>query len=578
MPNKKLVILCCDSNERSEIDAFISRKRFKANEENPGSGDDLDVHIIYPADVFEDNYMTYGEHQTPTEDEKEILHSLTSEDNIYIWGHGSPNDAYIPGAFHTEIADFLAGGINKENFDANHPLKINCEMCNAGRGGPTGESSFAGRFHSYLGKIGIPASVSGRHRNVVIDYEKIKTEGITTLKREYDGLSHLIKLPESFYKHQEPGSKVTYTWQDSEQVRLDSYRIILNKKFINFNAKLGNMIEPISGASLKIELEKKMLAVKLQINRMDDNLNTKKLKTAMDDLKTTLMTKFSLTEPQLNELGFETFYTKAMHQASGGGLVSKKTGVSINDPLLPNESGAFVNILKEHPTLKELSDTVKKFEKEFRNQNDTLEPKINEFIESLGSEDDINSDSLYASLFTSYRKSVLVENDGSLKMPRDVENIAKSTTNMLNKLCQNPFHSVEERQEILKQYRKENSSYFRQNILSSFIQGISASISGFFYGVKIALSERHNASLFESVAQVFKSGYEWATTKKANLSFYKDTLGAINDRVQTFDKPVSIVPCELKSQTNIRYHFWYRSHVGSSALPISEAIIKNTKP
>ncbi len=508
--SKKLVILCFDSSEKAEIEAFISRKRFRANQQNPDSGDELQVHIIYPADVAEGNYMTYGDHRTPNEDEKEILQSLTSKDNIYLWGHGSPNYAYIPGAYYTEIADFLAAGIKKENFDASHPLKINCEMCNAGRGGPTGESSFAGRFHAYLGKKGIPSTVSGRHRNVVIDFEKLRTEGITTLKREYDGLSHFLKIPDSFYKHQEPGSKVTYTWQGTDQFRLDSYRILLNKRFNDFEANLQKMIGPISDSKLKADLEKEKLAIKLQINDIDEHLDENKLAIAMNNLKTTLTTKFSLTEDKLKDIGFEALHEKAMHFASGGGLVSKATGVSSTDSLLPNESGAFVDVLKAHPVLQELSDAVKRFEQEFSNDSEKIhQTKINEFVASIGSEDNINSDSLYASLFTSYRKSVLLENDGLLTMPSDLENIAKATTNMLNKFCEHPNYSTEERQKIMNEYSEETSSYFRQNSITNFFQEVSVRVSGFIYGAKLAIGERHNANVIESVAQVFKLGVEW---------------------------------------------------------------------
>lgn len=118
---KKIVILSCDKSEQTEIEAFISRKRFKANEETPASGDLIDAKVIYLADVSADEYITYQDHLTPTRGEKKILRKLTYTDNVYIWGHGCPNDAYIPGAFYTEIANFLVAGINRQNFDSSHP-------------------------------------------------------------------------------------------------------------------------------------------------------------------------------------------------------------------------------------------------------------------------------------------------------------------------------------------------------------------------------------------------------------------------------------------------------------------------
>ncbi len=152
---KKIVILCFDRSEEAEINAFISNKRYQASQIEPESGDDLQIDVIFPADVSNDDFMTYGDHLSPTREEKKILQDLTPNDNIYIWGHGAPNYAYIPGAFYTEVADFIAQGIDHDKFHMRAPLKINCEMCNGGRGGPTGEASLAGRLHSYLGKSSV---------------------------------------------------------------------------------------------------------------------------------------------------------------------------------------------------------------------------------------------------------------------------------------------------------------------------------------------------------------------------------------------------------------------------------------
>ncbi|CEG56105.1 hypothetical protein [Legionella fallonii] len=540
--NKKLIFLCCDSSEEREIQAFISRKRFRAERENPGSGDDIEAHIIYPADVSTGDYMTYGNHRTPTEEERELLEGLTSQDDIYVWGHGSPNYAYIPGASYTEIADFLLAGIKKENFSGENPLKIHCEMCNSGRGGPDGESSFAGRMHAYIEKKGVVSRVTGRLRNVVIDFDNIRERGVMTLRREYDALLHMgLKLPDSVYKHQETGSKVTYFREIHEgimvQVRQDSYRNALNREFLKFEDKLIERLGQdvfISKDRLKPELHQALLGVGLRLSSVDEHLDVKELTQSINDLSQLLKSNYNLTDNDLKELGFDSFRDKLMHQAQGGGLVKKTTGVNLDDPLLPNEVAPLHDVIKAHPLLKELSDSVKKLQ-ELNRDKEIPNENLNKFIQSLGSEDDINDSSLYSSIYTEYRKSMLMENDGQTMMPKHLEKILVSTNKMVKAFAENPDMSSEEKLSTLNTYKKELNSYFTKSVLSNSIQTLSNYIHGFTYGIKAAWNERHGASLFETIGQALKSGYEWADVTHSNFLFYKNAMHQLHTDIEEID-------------------------------------------
>lgn len=67
-------------------------------------------------------------------------------------------------------------------------------------------------------------------------------------------------------------------------------------------------------------------------------------------------------------------------------------------------------------------------------------------------------------------------------------------------------------------------------------QALEATVSGFILGAKIALAERHNASLLESLGQVFKSGYNWAKANRHSFFSYKESARTIYDKAQELEE------------------------------------------
>ena len=374
--------------------------------------------------------------------------------------------------------------------------------------------------------VGIPAAVSGRQRNVVVDFEKIRTEGLSTIRREYDALSHFMELPKSAYKRKEPGSKVTYQWvpqpdgKPAVQVRIDSYRITLNKLFSLFEAKLSTATGEISDGKLKTELKKHILAVKLQINDSSSELNKKQLKEAMSNLKEFITSELPISGGQLQDIGFDELNDRIMHHAEGGGLTNQGTGVTMDDPLFENEREPFVQVIKEHPLLKELSNAVKTFQIEFTNRAQP-DSKVLNFVKALGTDENISDDSLYASIFSSYRKHMINENDGLSKMPEYLELLASATINMVNQFNHNPTMTQSQKEAVVKQYSNEIEKQFS----TGFFKTINNYVSGFFQGVGSALAERHGATIFETIGQVIKAGSEYAEVKHSNFLSYAASHG-----------------------------------------------------
>lgn len=144
--NKK-VVFCFNYEEKNEVDSFIRRMR-NIHEDKNLDPDELEIHAIYPCDISSNKYMTW-EGTNPSEEDKNILNSLTPEDKIYIWGHGAPNYAYLPGAAYTELAEYIEKSINKKNFsEGKGSLNITVEICNGARGGELGKDSFVARLHA----------------------------------------------------------------------------------------------------------------------------------------------------------------------------------------------------------------------------------------------------------------------------------------------------------------------------------------------------------------------------------------------------------------------------------------------
>ncbi len=242
------------------------------------------------------------------------------------------------------------------------------------------------------------------------------------------------------------------------------------------------------------------------------------------------MSSYNLNDKDFNEIKFDEFREKIIHQAQGGGLVQKTTKVLREDPLLPNEDGSLCSVVKAHPLLSEFSDNVKKI-KEFNNSQESPNKHLSAFVDALGTEDDFAGENLYGTIFAEYRKAMLMENDGQIKMPEHLEKILISTNKMVKAIADNPKMSEENKVSVLNTYTKELGNYFRDSAFMNLMQATYNYTHGFFHGVRDALNERHGGSLMESIGQVFKTGYEYAKAEHSNFLYYKDTMKQLHSTV-----------------------------------------------
>jgi hypothetical protein len=429
----KKVIICFNREEENEVKALV--RRFRTVHEDMGyDADDLEVEIIYPCDIAAGKYMTW-EGTEPSKEDKEILNSLTPEDTVYVWGHGAPNYAYIPGASYVELADYLEKGLNKDNFGPGKgPLNINVETCNGGRGGEQGKSSFSARLHSLLGKKGIHATVTGRLKNVVVDTSLLPIEGIKTIDRAYDGLLHAgFTIADKRYKRMAPRSKVTYRWDPSNpdiQIRVDSYRRSTLRGFIKLKESI---LEKLNSSDVRPlnpgQLHRIMLTIELNLAQFDKPLDTNLVKEQVLQLQQYCLTS-GITSKELQEFGLDYFLGSLGKKATKDGLLVEKTGVQRNDPLLEIEKQSFYEFINDHPAFKELDRLSHLL------QEKNL-PKTTKLAEIIGSKETCDGDDLYATFFIIARSHNLIKNDGNLVVPDYVE----KSMGILNKMISLAYES-----------------------------------------------------------------------------------------------------------------------------------------
>ncbi|WP_131795835.1 hypothetical protein [Fluoribacter gormanii] len=424
----KKVILCFNRDEEIELKSYIQRMRV-IHEEKGFDAEDLQVEIIYPCDISANQYMTWTG-TNPSEQDKAILSSLTPEDKIYIWGHGAPNYAYIPGAVYTEIADYLEKGIDKSNFGPGKgTLNITVEICSGARGGKYGKDSFAARLHSLLGKKGIESTVTGRMKNVAFDPMLLPIEGIKTIDRAYDGMVKAgIYESESFYQHMAERSKVTYKWDDSHpnmQVRVDSYRRSTMVGFLILKRKILERLRSIDLSNYS-ELHRTLLTIELNLAQHDRRLNTKLLKKYTEKLEEICKSK-GLTDNELKDFGFNYFASSIGKKATENGFLIQKTGLFKNDELLEIERESFYEFINSHPLFFEL------------NRLADIISTLNypELGMTIGSKGTCDGENIYALFFLLARRHNLIKNDGHLIIPSYIE----ESMELLNKMLRLSFES-----------------------------------------------------------------------------------------------------------------------------------------
>lgn len=259
-------------------------------------------------------------------------------------------------------------------------------------------------------------------------------------------------------------------------------------------------------------------------------------------LRTLLSTQYHLSNEQLKDMGLDKFHKRLIHQANGGGIARKATGVKINDPLLENERGTFRDIIHAHPLLQELSHAVKQFQREFGNES-ISDDKATAFANTLGTGEDLYDESLYSQIYTAYRKHMLAQNDGAVTMPEQLTNVAKSAITLVNTFNQKPCMSSEEKMAAMSKFSNDISKQFSDGFLTK----IAIYTSGFIEGVKVARKEKHEASIFEAIGQVFKAGVEFAQAKHSNFLSYKAAVHKIRDETIAFVHQSEQTPPAIKN-------------------------------
>ncbi|HFD2298368.1 TPA: hypothetical protein ACF2PW_003241, partial [Legionella pneumophila] len=430
-PTGKKVIICFNSEEENEIQAFIRRFRV-IHEEKGFDPDDLDIQVIYPCDIASDQYMTWSGTE-PTQEQKEILSKLKPQDKIYIWGHGAPNYAYIPGAFYTEIAEYLEKGINKENFGPGKgPLNITVEICNGARGGSQGKDSFAAKLHSLLGKKGIDSTVTGRLRNVFIDLQFLPLYGIKTIERANDGLVKAgIYESESMYQRMAERSKVTYKWDERDsnvQVRVDSYRESTLIGFIKLKQSiLERMNDSYTGLLNNRDLHKILLTIEFNLMQNDKNLDISLLQKSTKRLGQYCLS-LGISKNELKQFGFDYFLDSLGKKATENGFLKAETGIRKDQPLLEIEKKSFYESINAHPSFMELNRLVCILKE--KNTSSTTE-----LAEIIGSSCD--GYDLYSTFFLLTRNYNMVKNDGLMVVPDYIE----KSINLLNRMIHLAYES-----------------------------------------------------------------------------------------------------------------------------------------
>ena len=440
------MILCFDSAEAEEVNAFI--RRMRVVEDNKGlDGDALDIEVIYPCDISENRYMSW-EGTEPTEQDKKILHSLTPEDKIYVWGHGAPNYASMPGAVYTELADYLEKSINKDNFGPGKgSLNITMEMCNGGRGGEQGKDSYAARLHSLLGKKGIHASVTGRLRNVIIDVNRIHMDGITTVERAKWGLVEAgIYESDTVYERMAVRSKVSYQWDSSDpsvQVRVDSYRRSTLIGFIKIKEQILNKVNSEQFPLMSPRhLHQLLLTIELNLSQDREQFDLNLVKKTTQELGEYCQ-QIGISKKELERYGFNYFQESLGQKVTKDGFLRIETGIKRTDPLFDIEKRPIVEAINDHPSFQELNRIMVDL-KNIQNASEDIE----QLIKIIGTKEDWQEANLYTDLVTIARAYNLVNNNGKLDIPDYVDETTKLINRVLNLAYKSDLDPTQKLQEL----------------------------------------------------------------------------------------------------------------------------------
>lgn len=444
------VIVCFDKSEANEVRAF-QRRLDAQHVEKGGNPDDLEVKIIYPCDVSEEQtYMSWSG-TDPTPEDKKVLESLTSEDKIYIWGHGAPNYAYISGSIYTELADYLEKGLNKSNFGDNHaPLEIAVEICNGGRGGEIGKDSYAARLHALMGKKGIDCRVSARMRNVSIDTSTLEYDGVRTIKRYQDGLEQAgIYKSDQWHQRKATGSKVVYEWEGVNldiQVRTDGYRKSTLEKFVPLKEALLAEANTKNRPELQGELRKVCLAIEFHLARTDKEHSRRAVNAGMQELED-LCQKMGISTEKMDEMGVGDFKSLVQSDRVQNGLIRQETGVLKTDPLLSIERQEMLNFIHNDPSFVELNRLVENLKVSEHASSDAL-------VELIGCKETCDTFDMYACFLLVARSYNIVNNDGELVIPSEVQKSMATLNNMLKVTYESDLPIAQKKQQ-LRQFKKE---------------------------------------------------------------------------------------------------------------------------
>ncbi|KTD50852.1 hypothetical protein [Legionella quateirensis] len=464
----KRVVLCFDSAEAEEVNAFI--RRMRTVEENKGlDGDALDIEVIYPCDISENQYMSWKGTE-PTEHDKKILNSLTPEDKIYVWGHGAPNYASMPGAVYTELADYLEKSINKVNFaPGKGSLNITMEICNGGRGGEQGRDSYAARLHSLLGKKGIHATVTGRLRNVIIDVNRIQRDGITTMERSKWALVEAgLYEADTFYERMAVRSKVSYQWDRNDpsvQVRVDSYR---RSALIGFLKIKEQILDKVNSERFPLmsprHLHQLLLTIEFNLSQDRKQFDVDLVKKTTQELGE-YCHQIGISKKELERYGFNYFQESLGNKVTKDGFLRIKTGIKCTDPLLDIEKRPIVDVINEHPPFQELNRIIV----DFKNTKDVTED-IEQLIKIIGTKEDWQEANLYTDLVTIARSYNLVNNNGKLDIPDYVDvttQIINKVLNLAYKSDLDPAQKLKEIANIKKQLTPYRNADYEFRLMSS---------------------------------------------------------------------------------------------------------------
>lgn len=506
----KHVILSFDRGDPEVTLAF--QQRIQAREAKRGVQIDVDdIKVIYLADLSNEEYMTWTG-ISPSEEDKEILQSLEGGDKVYLWGHGSPNSGYIPGGFYTEIADYLEKGLNKNNFSPSKgPLDVCVEICSGGKGGEHGKNSFAASLHAYLGKIGIFSKVTGRMSILWLDYNTLTSSGAKTVNRAYYALTQALDLPvpQKKLNHQAPRSKVTYIWDPTEhehQLRIDSYRSSVLDEFLRLKEKI---LANANNSKIKIsnysELHQLLLKIEFSLSDNTQSLDVALLKSCVETLSNDFEQVIEGNENESIRYEFECFNNAVQRKAHAQGFLLEATGLHKSDAKLPIEEKSFAEVIYDIPALKRM-DEIAFLLKE---QGNTAQ----EILAIIGSKETKGEENCYAHFFTTARKHIIRQHNGTTDIPESLIKPMTIVNKMLETVLLENDKSLNEKRAIFNELKWELDTDYSPTLFNKF----AAWVTGLMMGLQLAFNERHETSLTELIPNFFFSAYTIS-------SYYVDTF------------------------------------------------------